>query len=47
MDYYRDVVAAIRAEKDLVVKPEQSRDAIRCIELARESAETGKAVDWS
>lgn len=29
MDYYRDVVAAIRGEKKLVVRPEQSRDGIR------------------
>lgn len=47
MDYYRDVVAAIRGEKELVVKAEQSRDVIRCIELAKESAESGKAVEWT
>lgn len=47
MDYYRDVVAAIRGEKELVVKPEQSRDVIRCIELAKESAASGKVVEWS
>lgn len=47
MDYYRDLVATIRGEKELVVKPEQSRDGIRIIELARESAETGVTVPWS
>ena len=47
MDYYRDVVATIRGEKDLVVKPEQSRDGIRIIELARESAEKGVTMPWS
>ena len=47
MDYYRDLVAAIRGEKELMVKPEQSRDGIRLIELARESAERGVTVHWS
>lgn len=47
MDYYRDVVAAIREEKDLVVKPEQSRDGIRMIELAMESAKKGITIPWS
>ena len=47
MDYYRDVVAAIRGERDLVVKPEESRDVIRLIELARDSAEKGVTVAWS
>lgn len=47
MDYYRDVVSAIRGEKELVVKPEQVRDGIRIIELARESAQKGVTVPWS
>ena len=47
MDYYRDVVSAIRGEKELVVKPEQSRNGIRIIELARESAEKGVTIPWS
>ncbi|KAF2165102.1 hypothetical protein M409DRAFT_67390 [Zasmidium cellare ATCC 36951] len=46
-DFYRDVVAAVRGEREVVVKPEESRDVIRCIEFARESAETGKVVEWS
>ncbi|KAK4550793.1 hypothetical protein LTR36_000373 [Oleoguttula mirabilis] len=47
LDYYRDLVAAIRGEKELVVKPEESRDGIRVIELARESAERGVTVPWT
>ncbi|KAK3696325.1 hypothetical protein LTR37_018061 [Vermiconidia calcicola] len=47
MDYYRDLVATIRGEKELVVKPEESRNGIRIIELARESAEKGVTVPWS
>ena len=47
MDYYRDLVATIRGEKDLVVKPEESRAGIRIIELARESANKGVTVPWS
>ncbi|EGP84071.1 uncharacterized protein MYCGRDRAFT_48601 [Zymoseptoria tritici IPO323] len=47
VDYYRDVVSAIRGEKELVVKPEEARDVIRCIELANESAEKGLTVAWS
>lgn len=46
MDYYRDVAAAIRGEKELVVKPEQSRHGIRIIELARESAEKGVTLPF-
>jgi predicted dehydrogenase len=47
LDYYKDVVAAIRGEKEVVVKPEESRDGIRLIELARESAQKGVTVPWS
>ena len=47
VDYYRDVVAAIKGEKEVMVKPEQSRMGIRVIELARESAEKGVSVAWS
>ncbi|KAM0713903.1 hypothetical protein Q7P37_010865 [Cladosporium fusiforme] len=47
VDYYKDVVAAIKGEKEVVVKPEESRDGIRLIELARESAEKGVTVAWS
>lgn len=44
--YYRDVVAAIRGYGDLKVKPEESRDGIRVIELARESAEKGMTMKF-
>jgi predicted dehydrogenase len=47
MDYYKDVVAAIRGERKVVVKPEESRMGIRVIELAIESAEKGVTVQWS
>lgn len=39
--FYRDLVKAINGEAELTVKPEVSRDGIRIIELARESAEKG------
>jgi predicted dehydrogenase len=44
--YYRDLVEAIRGGKGFQVKPEQSRDGIRVIELARESADTGCALKF-
>lgn len=47
LDYYKDVVATIRGEKEVVVKPEESRMGIRVIELAMESAEKGVTVAWS
>ena len=46
MDYYRDLVAAIRGKREVVVNPEDSRNGIRIIELARESAEKGVTVAW-
>lgn len=45
--YYENVVDAIRGKAELLVKPEQSRDAIRVIELARKSHETGMTIPWS
>lgn len=42
--FYRDLVKTIRGEGELVVKPRQSRDGIRVIELARESAESGRTL---
>lgn len=47
LDYYKDVVAAIRGEREVAVKPEQSRNVIRVIELANESIEKGVTVAWS
>ncbi|EME86128.1 uncharacterized protein MYCFIDRAFT_82067 [Pseudocercospora fijiensis CIRAD86] len=46
VDYYKDLVKAIRGEAELVVKPEESRNVIRLIELANESAEKGVLVEW-
>ena len=40
-NFYDDVARAIRGEIELVVKPETSRDGIRLIELARQSAKEG------
>jgi hypothetical protein len=45
--YYEDLVAAIRGERVLEVKPQDSRDGIRVIELARESHNKSVAVAWS
>lgn len=42
--YYEDLAAAIRGERALVVKPEESRAGIRIVELARESAELGRTL---
>jgi len=45
--YYIDLVSAIRGEGELAVKPEQSRDGIRIIELARESADKGVTLPFN
>jgi hypothetical protein len=47
LDYYKDLAATIRGEKELYVKPEESRAGIRIIELAQESASKGVTVPWS
>ena len=47
LGYYEDVVTAIRGNAELHVKPEQARDVIRLIELARESHNKGASVSWS
>lgn len=44
---YENVVAAIRGEAELEVKPEQSRDGIRVMELARQSWKEGRTMPWS
>lgn len=46
-DYYTDLVAAINGKAELVVKAQESRDGIRVIELARESADKGVTLPWS
>lgn len=45
LGYYRDLVEAIRGGS-LRVRAEQSRDGIRIIELARESAEKGRSLKF-
>ncbi|GFZ48396.1 hypothetical protein JCM24511_06144 [Saitozyma sp. JCM 24511] len=44
LEYYEDVVNAIRGEAPVAIKPELSRDGLRIIELGRESAELGKTL---
>jgi predicted dehydrogenase len=44
VDYYEDVVKAIRGEAPVVIKPEHARDGLRIIELGRESADLGKTL---
>ncbi|KAJ9622453.1 hypothetical protein H2203_006675 [Taxawa tesnikishii (nom. ined.)] len=39
--FYKDLVAAIHGKGEVKIKPEQSRDGIKIIELARESADKG------
>ncbi|KAF2159457.1 hypothetical protein M409DRAFT_71015 [Zasmidium cellare ATCC 36951] len=46
-DYYEDVARAIRGERDVAVKPEESRNVIRVIELAKQSADKGITIPWS
>ncbi|CAM1508148.1 Fc.00g049960.m01.CDS01 [Cosmosporella sp. VM-42] len=46
MGLYENVANAINGTADLVVQATQSRDAIRIIELARESHEKGITVPW-
>jgi len=44
VDYYEDVVKAIRGEAPVAIKPELARDGLRVIELGRESADLGKTL---
>jgi len=44
IDYYEDVVKAIRGEAPVAIKPELARDGLRVIELGRESADLGKTL---
>jgi hypothetical protein len=44
---YTDLVAAIRGERELKVKPETSTEGIRIIELARLSAASGQTIMFS
>jgi scyllo-inositol 2-dehydrogenase (NADP+) len=42
--YYANVYRAIAGQEELAVKPEQSRNVIRLIELAQQSAQQGRIV---
>lgn len=46
LGYYESLRDAIRGEAEIAVKPEQSRDGIRLIELIRESSVKGQIVKW-
>lgn len=46
-EFYTDLVKAINGEGELAVLPEQSRDGIRLIEIARESAEKGCSLPFN
>lgn len=47
VDLYQNVADALNGKAELEVKAQQSRDAIRVIELARESHDKGVTVLWS
>ncbi|KAF5025493.1 hypothetical protein F66182_2398 [Fusarium sp. NRRL 66182] len=47
MGVYENVADAINGKAELIVKPTQSRDGLRIIELARESHEKGTTTQWS
>jgi hypothetical protein len=45
--FYRDVANAVMGAGTLTAKPETARDSIRLIELARESSQLGRTVDFT
>ncbi|KAF5987509.1 dehydrogenase [Fusarium bulbicola] len=47
MGLYENVADAINGKAELEVKPTQSRDGLRVIELARKSHQKGSTVPWS
>lgn len=46
MGLYENVADAINGKAELAVKPTESRDGLRVIELARESHNKGVTVQW-
>lgn len=46
MRLYKNVADAINGKGELAIKPEEVRDVLRIIELARESHETGATIPW-
>jgi hypothetical protein len=47
LGFYENLAEAVRGETEIAVKPEQSRDGIRTIELARLSHEKGTTIPFS
>ena len=45
--YYTNVARAIRGEEELIVKPEQAREVIRLIELAKQSSDEKRIISAS
>ena len=45
--YYTNVARAIRGEEELIVKPEQAREVIRLIELAKQSSDEKRMISAS
>ncbi|KAI9785318.1 MAG: hypothetical protein M1839_000335 [Geoglossum umbratile] len=45
VEFYRIFARALAGEGDVPVKPEEARDVIRLIELARESSRVGRTLD--
>lgn len=43
-DYYRDLALALRGKGPLRIDPNQSRDGLKIMELARESMDTGRTL---
>ena len=43
-DFYKNIVAALRGEQDLFIKPEQARDVIRILELCEKSWEEQRVI---
>ena len=45
-EYYRKLYDSIVNGKELLVKPEEGRDAIKVLYLALESSRTGRPIPW-
>ena len=45
-DFYANIVAALRGEEELNVKPEQARDVIYVLELAEQSWAEQRAMPF-
>lgn len=46
LGFYENLRDGVRGTAELAVKPEQSRDGIRLIELVRMSSMKGESVKW-